>query len=63
MEQHDAGGGLVDVLAAVAAGADECFVDVRLAHAERGHALGELGFLFGADGKRTHDLSVMEPGR
>ncbi len=54
MEQHHAGGGLVDVLAAVTAGADKRLVDVGFAHAERGHALRELGFLLRADGKRTH---------
>ena len=46
MEQHHAGGNLVDVLSAVPAGADKGFLDVRLAHAERGHALRELGFPF-----------------
>ena len=58
MEQHDAGGGLVDVLAAVAAGADEGFFDVRFAHAERGHALGELGFFVWADGECGHGGSI-----
>ena len=54
MEQHDAGGGLVDILAAVPAGADKGFFEVGLAHAQCGHALGELGFFVGADGERVH---------
>ena len=62
MEEHDAGGGLVDVLAAVAAGADEGFFDVRLADAERGHALGELGFFVRADGERGHGGRVAGRG-
>jgi len=36
--------------AAMPAGADERFLDVRLAHAERGHARGKLAFFFEADG-------------
>ena len=39
MKEHDAGGGFVDVLAAMAAGADEGFFEVGLAHPESGHAL------------------------
>ena len=58
VDQLHAGGALVDVLAAVAAGADEGLLDVGLAHAERAHALGELGFLLRADGKCAHAVSV-----
>ncbi len=58
VEQHHAGGGLVDVLAAVTARPDKGLFEVGVAHAERGHALRELGFLFGADGKRAHAGSV-----
>ena len=54
VQQHHASGGLVDVLAAVSAGTDKCLVDVGFAHAERGHALGELGFLFRADREHAH---------
>jgi len=54
MHQHHARGSLVDVLPAMAAGTDEGFVDVGLAHAQRGHALGELGLFFQADGKGAH---------
>ena len=58
MKEHDAGGGFVDVLAAVAAGADEGFLDVGLADAERGHALRELRFFFRADGELGHTRIV-----
>ena len=58
MEQHHAGGGLVDVLAAVTARSDKRLVDVGFAHAERSHALGELTFLLRADGERAHGGSV-----
>lgn len=47
MKQHDAGGSLVDVLPAVAARADEGFLDVAVAHPERSHALGKLFPFFG----------------
>ena len=56
MNQHDARGRLVHVLPAVAARAHKGFLDVRLAHAEAGHAPRELGFLFHTDGKCTHGL-------
>jgi hypothetical protein len=39
MHEHDARGSLIDILAAVTAGADKRFFDVGFAHAERGHAL------------------------
>ena len=58
MQQHHAGGNLVDVLSAVAAGADKSFLDVRLAHAQRGHALCELIFLFRTDGECAHGTTV-----
>ena len=57
MEQHYAGGRLVDVLAAVSAGAHKSFLDVGLAHAECGHAPRQLGFLFRADRESTHILA------
>ena len=41
VQQHDAGGDLVHVLPAVAARAHEAFLNVALAHAERGHAQAE----------------------
>ena len=43
VEQHDAGGNFVHVLSAMPAGADKGFLDVRLAHTERGHALRRAG--------------------
>src|ERR1035437_10663172 len=58
MDQHHARGCLVDILAAVTARTDKSLVNVRFAHTERGHALGELAFLFRADGKRAHGSSV-----
>lgn len=54
VEQHHAGAGLVDVLTAVAARPDKRLVDVCFAHAERGHALGELDFLLRADREHAH---------
>jgi hypothetical protein len=58
MHQHHAGGRLVDVLAAVAAGTDKRLVDVGLPHAQRGHALRKLAFLFRTDGECAHNASV-----
>ena len=51
MDQHHASRGLVDVLATVTTRADKSFFDVGFAHAECGHPLRELIFLFEADGK------------
>jgi len=58
MNEHDASGGFVDVLTAVAAGTDESFFDIRLAYAKGGHALGKLVLLFGRDGKGAHGVEV-----
>lgn len=63
VEQHHARGGLVDVLPAVSAGTDKRLFDVGFAHAERGHALRELGFLLRADRVRAHNPSVTGAGR
>jgi len=63
VEQHDARGGLVHVLAAVPAGPDKGLFDVGLAHAECGHALDELGFFVGADGERVHGGRIVGGGR
>ena len=54
VEQHHACRGLVDVLAAVTARADKRLVEVGFADAERGHALGELGFFLRTDRERAH---------
>ena len=58
VEQHHARGSLVDVLAAVSTRADERFLDVGFAHAERGHPLRKLRRLFGADRECTHAGSL-----
>ncbi len=50
MHQLDAGGNFVHILPAMPAGADKTFLDVRLPHAERGHALRKLAGFFKADG-------------
>jgi hypothetical protein len=47
MEQHDAGSGLVHVLAAAPARANESLLKILFANAEGVHALGQLGFLVG----------------
>lgn len=61
MQQHDAGGNLVHVLPAVPAAADKRFLNVHLAHAQRGHALRKLVFLFETDGERAHDAEASKP--
>ena len=63
MEQHDAGGAFVDVLAAVSARAHKGFFNVCFLHAERGHALGEVVLFFQADGKGTHGGRLAQKGR
>ena len=62
MDQLDAGGRFIDVLAAVASRADEGFIEIRFAHAQSGHASGELIFFFGVDGKCAHGGSLAERG-
>ena len=52
--KHDAGGSLVHVLPAMTAGPDKGFLDFCLPHAQSGHAIGQLGLLLRADGKRRH---------
>jgi hypothetical protein len=58
MQEHDARGSLVDILATVPAAAHERFRDVGLPNAERDHALRQLRFLVGRDGERGHVDSV-----
>ncbi len=58
MQEHHAGGNLVDVLPAVAARTDEGFLNVGLAHLQRGHAQSQLIGFFEADRKRTHAGNV-----
>ena len=55
MKEHDAGSGFVDVLAAMAARANEGFFKVGLAHPEGAHALRQLGFFFGTDREGAHE--------
>ncbi len=38
------------------------FLDVRLTHAQRGHALRKLIFFFQADGERAHGSMVAAAG-
>ena len=63
VEQHHARGGLVDILAAVTARTDKRLFNVGFPHAERGHALRQLGFLLRADRERAHVPSVTGSGR
>lgn len=58
MQQHHAGGNLVDILAAVTAAPDKGFLDVHFAHTQRSHALEELGFFLKTDGERAHDIEA-----
>lgn len=58
VDQHHARRRLVDVLTAVTAGTDEGLINIRFAHAQCGHALRQLAFLFRADGKHAHTNSV-----
>jgi hypothetical protein len=62
MQQHDTGGNFVDVLPAMAAGANEGFLNIALAQAEGGHALGQLIFLVETDGERAHGCNVAADG-
>ncbi len=52
--QDDGGGGFVDLLATVAAAADEAFVEVGFADAQLLHATEEGEFFFGGDGVEAH---------
>jgi hypothetical protein len=54
MNELNARGYFIHVLTAMAAGTDEGFLNLRLAHAERRHALRKLGFFFEADGECAH---------
>ena len=56
MHQQDAGVDLVDVLAAVTAGAHEGLFEVVLQHSKLGHAAAQLGCLFRADRECAHGL-------
>jgi phosphoribosyl 1,2-cyclic phosphodiesterase len=58
VKEHDAGGSLVHVLAAMAARPDESLFEVRLAHFQAGHSFGQLIFFFTADGKCAHRTTL-----
>ncbi len=60
--QDDGGGGFVDLLATVAAAADEAFVEVGFADAQLLHATEEGEFFFGGDGIEGHGGINMEFG-
>jgi len=47
VQKHHAGGGLIDVLAAMPTGADKRLFYIRFAHAKGSHALGKLRFFVG----------------
>lgn len=51
MQEHDAGGRFVDVLAAVAAGSHKRLLNIGFPHAQRGHAFGQLIGFFRVYGK------------
>ena len=63
MHEHDASRGLVDVLPAVSAGANKRFLEIFLADAQRGHALGKLVIVSGGCRDRTHGRSVAGGGK
>jgi hypothetical protein len=64
MEQHHAGGGLVYVLAAVAAGPDEALLDVSFMHPQRGHLLRQLSLLLRVHREYAHhEISRYSPLR
>jgi len=60
VEQHDARGRLVDILAAMSPGPHKSLFYVGLSHSQSGHALGELLCLFRIHGKRGHWQSLVE---
>ena len=54
VDQHHAGGSLVDVLAAMAARTNEGLLDIRLVHTQRCHALCEFSILICGHGRSAH---------
>ncbi len=58
MYEQDAGGNFIHILSAMPAGADKTFLDVRLPHAERNHALRQLVCFIKADGQRAHGFTA-----
>jgi hypothetical protein len=62
MGEHDAGRGLVDVLTAVATGADETFVEIIFMDPKHRHAPFEFGYFLWADRKGAHGIIVTDVG-
>ena len=60
VREHDARGGFVHVLAAVAAGPDEGLFEVRFAHAQRLHPERELLLFIDADRETCHARKLMD---
>src|SRR5437868_4007875 len=61
MVEHHASSGLVDVLSAMSARADEGFLDVCLTDTQLRHALRQLRFFLDRNRKRTHGRSLNGP--
>lgn len=60
MKQHNARRHFVDILPSVPAGSYEALLEVRLAHAQIGHASLQLLLLFEADGECGHAESLQD---
>jgi amidase len=60
VEQHDAGGRFVDILTPMSSRSHKSLFNIRLAHAQGGHSLGELLCLFWIHGKRSHGRNLAE---
>jgi hypothetical protein len=58
VQEHDAGGTLVHLLSSSAAGADERFLNIALAHAQRTQSLVKFRQLVWRRRKRTHAASL-----
>jgi hypothetical protein len=58
VQEHDAGGTLVHLLSSSAAGADERFLNIALAHAQRAQSLVKFRQLVWRRRKRTHAGSL-----
>ena len=57
MDDHDAGGSLVNVLAAVAARTHKSFIQIRFLHPQIQHAPGEVFGFVDAHWELAHELS------
>jgi predicted DNA-binding protein (MmcQ/YjbR family) len=66
MEEHDAGGGFVDVLTAVTARTHKRLFQISLAHIQSGHAARQFVLFVKADRERAHsgnDREGVRPGQ